>query len=216
MKKKILIVDDEEMLCDLLAETLEADGYDCTRIYNGQIAIDEIQKKDFDIAIIDLYLPQKSGIEILQFIHDTKKHIKVIMASGYSDVPVAKDALKLGAYDFLLKPFNLKQFRQTISNIFNPDFPGGTQDFEHLKSLNDSTEIADSKIDEYQKQSLIEEQGPAILQRKYNNSPSSLEERARIFKELEKSNWNKSKAAENLGISLKTLHSKIKEYGFES
>ena len=72
-KGKILVVDDEETLCDLLGDSLANDGYDVTKTYDGQTAINLISETEFDAAIIDLLLPQKNGMDILRYALENKK-----------------------------------------------------------------------------------------------------------------------------------------------
>jgi DNA-binding NtrC family response regulator len=216
MGKKILIVDDEEILCDLLAETLEAEGYDVMKIYDGQMAIDPLSLQKFDLAIIDLYLPKKSGIEILKFIHDNDIKTSVIMASGYSEIPVATEAMKLGARDFLLKPFNLNLLKQALERIFNPIFPA---DFSNIpgneipKSNNANLNVIKS---DYDKKTLLEEPRSATVSEEHKIGSGIFNEKELMEVILKEMNGNKSKTAEKLGISLKTLHTKMNEYGIEN
>jgi DNA-binding NtrC family response regulator len=110
-KGKILIVDDEELLCNLLGDTLTTDGYEVQKVYDGQSAINLLQENDYDVVILDLFLPQKNGIEVLKYISQNKKELQVIMATGYSDISSAVEALKMGAFDFLLKPFDINNLK---------------------------------------------------------------------------------------------------------
>lgn len=106
-KGKILVVDDEEILNDLLSNHLQNQGYTVTKAYDGLTATELVDKNDYDIVILDVFLPKKHGLDVLKHIVKTGKNIQVIMATGYSDISSAVESLKMGAFDFLLKPFDM-------------------------------------------------------------------------------------------------------------
>lgn len=106
-KGKILVVDDEEILNDLLSNHLQNQGYTVTKAYDGLTATELVDKNNYDIVILDVFLPKKHGLDVLKHIVKTGKNIQVIMATGYSDISSAVESLKMGAFDFLLKPFDM-------------------------------------------------------------------------------------------------------------
>jgi DNA-binding NtrC family response regulator len=106
-KGKILIVDDEEILNDLLSNHLKNEGFDVSKAYDGLTATELVDANDYDIVILDVFLPKKHGLDVLKHIARTEKNIQVIMATGYSDISSAVESLKMGAFDFLLKPFDM-------------------------------------------------------------------------------------------------------------
>jgi len=111
--KKILIVDDEEDICTLLKAQLTSEGFDVTGVYSGTKAIDELQARDYDIAIIDVRLPDINGVEILRTIRKSKPGTFVIMITAYDDPIYQQEAEKLGVASYLFKPFQPK----TISEL---------------------------------------------------------------------------------------------------
>jgi two-component system, NtrC family, response regulator AtoC len=113
-KGKVLIVDDEEILNDLLSNHLENEGYTVSKAYDGLTATELVDHNDYDIVILDVFLPKKHGLDVLKHIAKTEKNIQVIMATGYSDISSAVEALKMGAFDFLLKPFDMKALRDLL------------------------------------------------------------------------------------------------------
>jgi DNA-binding NtrC family response regulator len=216
MSKKILIVDDEEVLCDLLGETLHAAGYIITKAYDGQTAVDLLQNNKYDLAIIDLFLPIKTGIEIMQFIQESKIKIDVIMASGYTEASIAAEALKLGVRDFLIKPFNIKALKADIQKIFNSDIQMGSISNIENGSANINGNIpADENIVTIKTEKIenFTYDTPGVENLDFEAKSIGKDT---ILSALKTNNWNKSKAADNLGISLRSLYSIIKEYDLES
>jgi len=113
-KGKILVVDDEEILNDLLSNHLQNQGYTVTKAYDGLTATELIDTNDYDIVILDVFLPKKHGLDVLKHIVKTGKNIQVIMATGYSDISSAVESLKMGAFDFLLKPFDMNVLKDLL------------------------------------------------------------------------------------------------------
>jgi DNA-binding NtrC family response regulator len=216
MGKRILIVDDEEILCDLLGDSLKIDGHAITKAYDGQTALDLLQKNDYDLGIIDLFLPVKTGIEIMQFIKDNKIKIDIIMASGYTEAATAEEAIKLGARDFIIKPFNLKALKSVIQRIFDTDIRTKNYLDPERKFNNDDINI---QVIEKTITSKTEKIKNDLQDSQRDESPDFVSEsigKDTILNELRATNWNRSKTADNLGISLLLLYSKIKEYDIKT
>jgi two-component system NtrC family response regulator len=105
-KEKILIVDDEKMLRELLYEVLVEEGYEVITAYNGEEAIKKIHKHNIDLALVDIKMPILGGMEVLWAIKEFDPNIGVIMMTAYGELETAILAMELGAYDYLLKPFD--------------------------------------------------------------------------------------------------------------
>lgn len=104
---KILIVDDEESIRTLISRRLMADGYDCTLACNGEEALKTASAQDFDLVLSDIKMPGISGIEVLSQIVAEHPDTGVVMISAVADTQTAVEAMKLGAYDYVTKPFEL-------------------------------------------------------------------------------------------------------------
>lgn len=105
---KVLIVDDDKSVRDFLARFLKHKGYTSViSVSTGQEALEIIKKGDIKLALLDIKLPDMDGIEVLRKIKELKKETNVVMITGFPDEDTAKDALKLGAYDYIVKPFDL-------------------------------------------------------------------------------------------------------------
>ncbi len=103
--KKILVVDDEDFIRDNLERILDEESYDLYLASNGREALNLTKREDIDLILLDLNLPDIDGIELLKKIKDDFPHILVIIITGYASVESAVQALKLGAYDYIKKPF---------------------------------------------------------------------------------------------------------------
>jgi two-component system, cell cycle response regulator len=113
--ERILIVDDQEGICDLLTMLCRAEGYEPFSAENGKKALALLESQPFNVAILDLMLPDMHGLDILRYAKDLQPDIEVVILTGHSDVQTAIDALRFGAYDCLEKPlFDLQIIPLTI------------------------------------------------------------------------------------------------------
>ena len=106
-KGTILIVDDEEAIRGILARKLESDGYNCEVAANGKEALWKAFMKDYDLVLMDIKMPGLSGMEALPQIVTNHPDTCVIMMTAVVDTETAVQAMKLGAYDYVTKPFDL-------------------------------------------------------------------------------------------------------------
>lgn len=102
---RILIVDDEKPICDLIDMNLSAAGYSCKSVQDGLTALDLIEKENFDLILLDIMLPGADGFDIIEYIKPLK--VPVIFITAKSDVRDKVRGLKLGAEDYLVKPFDI-------------------------------------------------------------------------------------------------------------
>jgi NADPH-dependent glutamate synthase beta subunit-like oxidoreductase/ActR/RegA family two-component response regulator/Pyruvate/2-oxoacid:ferredoxin oxidoreductase delta subunit len=118
--KPILVVDDEAVVRESLRDWLTEDGYQVEIAEDGDTALNAIGKQDFGVAIVDLMLPGKNGIEVLREARVKSPHLKGIIITAYASVPTAVEALKNGAIDYLPKPVQLNQLEVLISDVLGP------------------------------------------------------------------------------------------------
>jgi len=102
-EKIVLIVDDEAILRESLGEYLK-DTYQVVTAGTGEEALELIEKQDFDILVIDVRLPGKTGLQVLREVKESKPYIKSIVMTAYLSAELAVEAMKLGAADYLIKP----------------------------------------------------------------------------------------------------------------
>jgi len=117
--EKILIVDDEENMRFILSELLETANYKTHQAENGMQAIDFIQKDRPDLVLLDYKLPGIDGMKVLKKIQQIDKSIIVIMITAYGDIKNAVTSMKLGAYDYLTKPFNNADILHLVKKALN-------------------------------------------------------------------------------------------------
>ena len=116
MKSRILVVDDEESIREFLEIMLKKEGYDPTCVEDGQQALDIFKKKTFDLIISDLQMPNMTGIELLRAIRDQDPDMLFMMITAFGTTETAVEAMKLGAYDYITKPFKIDEVRINIAN----------------------------------------------------------------------------------------------------
>lgn len=114
-KYRVLVVDDEESITFLLKTELEdLSDFDVDVAFNGTEAINRIQSTIFDIALLDIKMPRVSGIDVLRFINEHSPTTQVIMLTNVIDYKTAIETIKLGAYDFISKPYDPQQLLATV------------------------------------------------------------------------------------------------------
>jgi len=116
-KPRILICDDEEGIRESLKLILK-DDYELAFCTNGQECLDcIIGDKDYDLLLLDIKMPKVNGLEILKQVKAKKPDLKIIVVTGYKSVETAQEALKAGASDYVVKPFESKELKRAIQKI---------------------------------------------------------------------------------------------------
>src|SRR6266851_3614536 len=113
---RVLVVDDEKSMRDLLAITLQKAGYDVTLAEGGAAAIEAIRRDPFDAIITDLRMPKVDGLQVLRAAKEQSPDTAVIMVTAMASTETAVEAMKLGAYDYITKPFKLDEVNLIIKN----------------------------------------------------------------------------------------------------
>ena len=113
-KAHILIADDEPLVRDILSRRLTGAGYQCTEALDGLDAIEKLKVANIDLMLLDISMPKKSGIEVLHNIINIYPDLAVIMVTAIGNVDMAIDAMKKGAYDYIIKPVDQKILMPSI------------------------------------------------------------------------------------------------------
>ena len=113
-KVRILVVDDEPGMRDLLKLELETAGFQVTMASDGQEALDWVEKEKFQLVITDIMMPKMDGLELLEGIKKRDVYLEVIVTTGYGQVENAVNAMKKGAYDFIQKPYSTDQILAVV------------------------------------------------------------------------------------------------------
>jgi two-component system response regulator AtoC len=119
MTGKILIIDDDDLVCISLKRLLIKLEYDADFCMKAEEAFTVIDKTEPDVILLDIYLTTHNGLELLKDIQKSYSHIPVIMITGYADVKIAVEAMKSGAFDFLLKPLDIDQLKLVLKKAFD-------------------------------------------------------------------------------------------------
>ena len=112
---KILIVDDEKPICDLIDMNLSAAGYSCVAVQDGIAAIDAVERDTFDLVLLDIMLPGADGYDVMEYIRPFK--VPVIFISAKHEVKDRVKGLKLGADDYLIKPFDVTELLARVEAV---------------------------------------------------------------------------------------------------
>src|SRR5262245_46203121 len=113
---RILVVDDEDLIRWSLQQKISHWGYRAFEAANGEAALAIVERESPDLVLLDIHLPDRSGIEVLEEIKESNPRAIVVMMTAYSVLEDAVAALRLGAYDFVAKPLNFEELRATIQN----------------------------------------------------------------------------------------------------
>ncbi|MFH0821548.1 MAG: response regulator [Pseudomonadota bacterium] len=114
---KILVLDDEQIVLDSVSRVLGEDNYDVTLCKSAEQALEEIKKGGYDVLITDLKMPGMDGLQAMEAIYEIDPDISMIMATAYSTVDTAVRAMKIGAFDYIKKPFTPDQLSELVQNI---------------------------------------------------------------------------------------------------
>jgi DNA-binding NtrC family response regulator len=117
MNKTILIVDDEKDFCTVLSDSLSQDRYRVVTAFNGKTALQLAKKEKPDLILLDIKMPGMDGIEVLKKIKKMRKEIAVIMFTAFGTLETAREAMKLGAYDYVTKPVDLFFLKSLVKEV---------------------------------------------------------------------------------------------------
>jgi len=117
-KKRILVVDDELSIREFFSILLEKENYDCTLAASGKEALKILKKNSFDMIISDIKMPSMTGIELLREVMNINPNMIMVMITAYASAESAVEAMKLGAYDYIIKPFKVDEIKIIIQQAF--------------------------------------------------------------------------------------------------
>jgi two-component system response regulator PilR (NtrC family) len=113
---RILVVDNEKSMREMLSIALEKEGYEVETARNGEVAVEMVESSVYDIVITDINMPRSNGIDVLDAVNRVRPETPVIMMTGYASPETAVETMKKGAYDYITKPFNMEDFKLVIRN----------------------------------------------------------------------------------------------------
>jgi DNA-binding NtrC family response regulator len=116
-RKKVLLVDDEPIVCERLRPALEKIGFYVESYTDGQKAVDRVMEESFDVLVTDLKMQKPDGREVMEFVRRHSPGTKVIIITGFATVDTAVETLKSGAVDFIAKPFKIRHLCELIVKL---------------------------------------------------------------------------------------------------
>lgn len=116
-KPSIMIVDDEEIVRASLSSWLLEDGYEVMPVESGKLALEELKEKHYDLMLVDLKMPEMDGLELMKEVKKFLPDLPIIIMTAYATVDTAVKAIKDGAFDYLMKPFDPEEISITIKKI---------------------------------------------------------------------------------------------------
>lgn len=117
MAQRLLYVDDEDSLRMLVQSHLTLEGFEVETAANGHEAVAILQKQEFDLILLDLRMPEGDGFVVLRHLNEHGSHIPVIVLTGVDDVSIASECVKLGAADYLTKPYNFHELIDSVERV---------------------------------------------------------------------------------------------------
>lgn len=145
---KILVIDDEEVVGESLRRTFQDDGYVIEIAHSGLEGLQKTRRDKFDLAIVDLKMPDISGLDVIKKIKEEQPDMMMVMITGYSTVDSATEALKTGVFDYLPKPFTPEEISNVVEKALETKqrLTKEKQELDALKSLR-HVEISTSGFD---------------------------------------------------------------------
>ncbi|MBP1636929.1 MAG: two component, sigma54 specific, transcriptional regulator, Fis family, partial [Acidobacteria bacterium] len=116
-RTRILIVDDEEIVRESLSAWLEKDGYTLAAAQDGETALERVRNERWSILLVDLKMPGIDGLQVLEQARKLQPEAAAVIMTAYATVDTAVEAMKLGAYDYLVKPFDPEELSLMIQKI---------------------------------------------------------------------------------------------------
>lgn len=116
-RTRILCVDDEHAIRTLLQSQLEQEGYDVEIADDGDVAIAKLDASAFDVVLLDIRMPKVGGIDVLKHVRDRAMKCRVIMLTAVDDLTIAMESVRLGASDYLTKPFDTEDLFSAIRRV---------------------------------------------------------------------------------------------------
>jgi DNA-binding NtrC family response regulator len=132
---KILIVDDEKNIRLTMSQALQPLGYGLETAVNGEDALKQLETGNFGLILLDLKMPGLDGLEVLRRVVELRPDIRVILISAHGTVEHAVEAMRLGAIDFIQKPFVPKELREVVTRVLDRDKLEATQTADYDSHL---------------------------------------------------------------------------------
>jgi len=206
---RVLLVDDEPRLRDAMTRAVRGMGFAVFAVPSSEAALALLETQPADIAVVDLHLPGMGGMDLLARLRREHPSLQVIILTGYGALEAAQQAMRLDAVDFLTKPCPLGDLERALSRAVARMHPPQTK--PRLVGL-PPPEETDGEEEAFQDR-LPEAWAGAPGDGPGPDAPLAEVEKFHILRTLETCEGNRRDAADRLGISLRTLYYRLREYG---
>ena len=122
-KYRLLVIDDERAINDTLQDSLRQAGYEVDGAYDGVEGLGLLRYKDYDLVLLDIRMPRKDGIEVLEFIREEYPHIQIIIITGLASLEEIQETVKMGAFACMKKPFRLEEVLERVAKALQKKKP---------------------------------------------------------------------------------------------
>jgi DNA-binding NtrC family response regulator len=119
MAKKILVIDDEKIVCDMAKKILEAEDYEVETFTDSQLALERIRTQPFDLVVTDLKMENVSGMDILKEVNRLYPETRVIMLTAYATLDATIEAIRERIYDFFPKPVKIDELKKSVKKALD-------------------------------------------------------------------------------------------------
>lgn len=113
-KSKVMVLDDEALVCERLKEFLQSDDMDVETFTDPKAAVERLKEEDFEVVVTDLKMAGLSGMDVIRFVRDEKPSTQVILITAYGQLEVFHEAKIMGAYEIVNKPFKMADIRKLV------------------------------------------------------------------------------------------------------
>jgi DNA-binding NtrC family response regulator len=121
MPKKIIVVDDERIICNTAKKILEMEGYEVDTFTDSVLALEAIRKNQYDLIITDLMMEEVSGMDILREVNQRSPQTKVIMLTAYATLEATIEAIREQIYDFFPKPVKIEDLKRSVKRALGDE-----------------------------------------------------------------------------------------------
>ncbi|MFH0778212.1 MAG: response regulator, partial [Candidatus Eisenbacteria bacterium] len=134
METRVLVADDEPTIRETCSRVLQRLGFSPVAASSGNQAIDAAREQNISLAVLDIRMPGKDGIAVLRELKSSKPSARVIMITAHGSLDSAVQAMRLGAADYLMKPFSIRELEESVRRVFSPPL-------KHTRQLEEKVEF---------------------------------------------------------------------------
>lgn len=176
--KKILVVDDEKGICENVHKILAKKNYEVTQALSAKEALEKMAKESYSLLISDIVMPEKNGLELLKLVKEQWPLTKVIIMTAYASTDTAMKAIRLGALDYIPKPFTPKEIRDTVEKALSGELreaPVSDKERKAIKVIDLDIPFDRQEVAKYAGEGYADMLGPSDMPVVEMPSPETLE-----------------------------------------